>query len=383
MAQFKTHMTAMNVIENLVPRRHAFLNLVQTWLLVGGSLALFVVVAFIFFGPGGIIYAAVFGGVSLLMATRISPQLVLRMYRASPVGRERFPAGHAILDELTRRAELPSRPQLYVLPSETMNAFAVGRRNDSAICLTDQLIRSLSRRELAGVMAHEISHISNEDVKVMAIADMVSRFTSLMSTFGMITLVLHLPRLLVGGASAVPWLGIALLMASPTIGAMLQMALSRTREHDADLGAVMLTGDADGLASALMKLEQAQRRHWEGMVLPGGRMPDPSLLRSHPRTEERIARLMALKGKATGRVPLAPDIQTPVPPRRRSPVPQIRPRWGRGEESRYSDYASLIGGRSIMPVVDAEEAEIAASEQSLETPSGRPRIRVTRGGVYW
>ncbi|MCG6856671.1 MAG: zinc metalloprotease HtpX [Salaquimonas sp.] len=373
----------MSTINYFAPKRHALLNFVQTWLLVGGSLALFVACAFVFFGPGGIIYAAVFGGVSLLVAMHVSPQLVLRMYQAMPVGRGRFPAGHAILDELTSRAELASRPRLYILPSNMMNAFAVGRRGDSALCMTDKLIRSLTRRELAGVMAHEISHIANEDVKVMAIADMVSRFTSVMSTLGMLTLFLNLPAILMGGVGTAPWLGIVLLMASPTIGALLQMALSRTREYDADLGAVMLTGDPDGLASALTKLEQAQRRNWEGVVLPGGRMPDPSLLRSHPRTEERIARLMALKGKQQAEIPDTVEPPRQSGPVRSSPVPKIKPRWGRGEASRYSDYASLIDKMSIMPLMADETREKEACNETLAPPQGQPRIRVGRGCVYW
>lgn len=375
----------MTHIDRFVPRRHAFLNLVHTWLLVGGSLALFVACAFVFFGPAGIVYALIFGGVSLFAASRVSPQLVLRMYRAVPVSRDRFPVGHAILDELTERAGLAARPKLYVLPSNMMNAFAVGRRTDSALCMTDRLIRSLTGRELAGVMAHEISHISNEDVKVMSIADMVSRFTSVMSTLGMLTLLFNLPAILSGGTAGVPWLGIVLLMAAPTIGALLQMALSRTREYDADLGAVMLTGDPDGLASALSKLEQAQQRHWEGMVLPGGRIPDPSLLRSHPRTDERIARLMALKGEATPEILPGSEIVRDVGrrPTRSSPVPKIRPRWGRGEASRYSHYASLLGSGSVPPVPKGPSREEAASDQELAAPWGKPRVRIRRGGVYW
>ena len=92
-----------------------------------------------------------------------------------------------------------------------------------------------------------------------------------------------------------PWLAVLVLLAAPTVGGLLQMALSRTREFDADLGAAMLTGDPDGLASALQKLERVQGRRWENMFLPGGRTPDPSVLRTHPLTADRIARLKALK----------------------------------------------------------------------------------------
>jgi heat shock protein HtpX len=303
------------------------------------------------------------------------------MYRARPVSRLEFPIGHAVLDTLTERAGLPSRPVLHVLPSNLLNAFAVGRPDESAVCFTDALLRSLSRREFAGVLAHEISHIRNEDIKVMAIADMVSRFTSALSTFGMIALFLNLPALLFGSGPGLPWLGILLLLAAPTVGGLLQLALSRTREFDADLGAVMLTGDPDGLASALVKLERAQRRNWEGMVLPGGRIPDPSLLRSHPRTQDRIARLMALK--QSPELPPEIDAGQEVPPARRSSVPSIRPNWGRGEAERYADYASLLGSQPRPIIYAEEERDCLACEQSLHPPHGGPKIRVIRGGVYW
>jgi heat shock protein HtpX len=362
-----------------VQRRHQLLNFFQTVLLVGGSLALFVACAWVFFGPDGIVYAIGFGAISLFMASRVSPQIVLRMYRAHPVGRDQFPAGHAILDRLVERAGLPARPQIFVLPSEMMNAFAVGRTHDSAICFTDKLIRSLTQRELAGVMAHEVSHISNEDVRVMAIADMVSRFTSILSTLGIFSLLFNLPSLMYGGAEQVPWLAVMLLLFAPTIGGLLQMALSRTREYDADLGAVMLTGDPDGLASALLKLEKAQRGQWEGMVLPGSRLPDPSLLRTHPRTADRIERLMAYKAAGTETEAATVPEERPRAP---SPVPKIRRDWGRAPDATTPGYSSLFDASQRAPVVKAEDCDRAACDRSLAPPKGRPRIRLA-GGVYW
>lgn len=351
-------------IEHFAHKRGKFLNFVQTWLLVGGSLALFVVCAWMFFGADGIAYALVFGGVSLFLATRISPQVVLRMYKAQPVGPDRFAVGHRILAALAARAGLRTLPKIYVLPSRMMNAFAVGRLDDSAICLTDQLIRAMSQRELAGILAHEISHIRNEDIRVMAIADMVSRFTSILSTFGIFSLLFNLPAIVMGAGPQVPWLPVLLLIFAPTIGGVLQMALSRTREYDADLGAVMLTGDPDGLALALAKLERAQGRQWESMMLPGGRIPDPSLLRTHPRTQNRIDRLMALK--ADGAVAPRPDPAGDSPARKAaSPVPRI---------ARIHP--------ALAPWIDGETHGEPASAHSLNAPRGGPRMRM-RGGVYW
>lgn len=364
-------------IDYFASRRHQWLNFAHTWLLVGGSLALFAISAFIFFGPGGIVWAAIFGGVSLYAATRISPDMVLRMYKAREVGRDEFETGHALLSRLSARAGLEVLPKLYVLPSNMMNAFAVGRPGDSAICLTDRLQRQMSLRELAGIMAHEISHIRNEDVRVMAIADMVSRFTSVLSTVGIVSLFLNLPALLTGAPVQIPWLGIAILIAAPTVGGLLQLALSRTREYDADFGAVMLTGDPDGLASALSRLEAYQGRHWEGVVLPGGRVPDPSLLRTHPRTSDRIARLMALKAQR----PDMPDLPAPaaLPARTgASPVPRI-PRRG-SQEAAHRD----IWRRSALAPLDpGGRDDCPACETPLNPARNGPRIRLRSGGVWW
>lgn len=353
-------------------RRHRALNTAHTWLLAGGSLALLAVTAWIFAGPLGIAGAIVFGALTLAAVRRISPQMVLTMYKAQPVSRTSFPAGVAIVEELGQRAGLPVPPKLYVVPSRMMNAFAVGRRDESAIAITDALAQRLSARELAGVLAHEVSHIAHEDVKVMALADMVSRYTSVMSTVGILSLFLNLGGMAGGYGEPVPWLAVLALVLAPTIGGLLQLALSRTREFDADLGAAMLTGDPDGLASALMKLERAQSGMWESLVLPGGRSPDPSILRSHPPTRDRVDRLMAFRD-SDGQVPLAPP-PGPRVVRRPSLVPRIPmpPRTG-------------LGAQSLMLAQDdAPEPEDApACEAPLCVDEGGPRIRLRRGGAWW
>lgn len=374
-------------------KQHATLNMIHTWLLVGGSLMLLAVCAWVFFGTTGIIYAGIFGGISLFMASRVSPRIVLRMYKAKAVDRGHFPQGHQLLDQLMERAGLEHRPGLYIVPSKMMNAFAVGRKNNAAIAMTDRLVRAMTPRELAGVMAHELAHIKNEDVRVMAIADMVSRFTSMMSTFGLFALFANLPSILFGGGAAVPWIAVILLMGAPTLGGLLQLALSRTREYDADLGAALLTGDPDGLASALVKLEKAQGRHWEGMVLPGGRDPNPSLLRSHPKTEDRVERLMALKNSperigeiARGQVSRDNLIPEPIRkqlPRQPSSVPRIRRKWGRGEGSKYADYASLLNSEAYRKLEVRSDTASTPEGEGLEEVSEKPRIRILRGGVWY
>ena len=275
-------------------RQRKLMNSLQTGLLAGGSVALLAVCALALAGPGGVVWVALGGAVSLYVATHMSPKVVLRLYRARPLPEQVFVDGHRVMRILAERAELPVVPELYLVPSRMMNAFAVGNREASVICVTDGLIRGLTLREFAGVMAHEMSHVANGDIRVMALADVVSRMTSTMSTIGIFMVLFHLPALVQGGGG-VPWIGIALLMVAPTIGGLLQLALSRTREYDADLDAVSLTGDPEGLASALVKLEKAEGRMWEAMTLPGSRLPDPSLLRTHPKTRERVRRIMELK----------------------------------------------------------------------------------------
>nr|WP_295461610.1 zinc metalloprotease HtpX [Mesorhizobium sp.] len=346
-------------------------NTLHTWLLGTASLLLLTATAYTLAGGLGIVYAIIFGAVTTYLARRISPRMVLQMYKAQPVSRASFPVGVDIVETLARRAGLANPPSLYVVPSKLMNAFAVGRREDSAIAITDALARGLTVRELAGVLAHEMSHIANEDLKVMAFADMVSRFTSLWSTFGIFALFFNVFGMAGGGEAMVPWPAVALLVFAPTLGGLLQLALSRTREFDADLRAAVLTGDPDGLASALRRLEKVQGMYWESLMLPGSRTPVPSVLRTHPATEERVARLMALKHGAA--VDFGPDGPA-MPPIKTRPsiVPHIR--------ARHPDIAAFVP-LEAMEMPGAPDG--SACPDGLVETDGRPRIRPLRGGIYF
>ncbi|WP_157014233.1 zinc metalloprotease HtpX [Mesorhizobium xinjiangense] len=362
-------------IDLLQQRRNRALNTLHTWMLAGGCLVLLAACAYAFAGGVGIFYAIAIGTASMWFARRASPNIVLRMYKARPVTRARFPFGVDLMEDLAERAGLPATPVLHVIPSRMMNAFAVGHGNDSAVAVTDALVRQLTAREFAGVVAHEISHIAHGDVNVMAFADMVSRFTSFMSTVGLFSLTLNVLGLAGGYAAQIPWLAVVVLIASPTIGGLLQMALSRTREFDADLGAAMLTGDPEGLAMALRKLERAQGRLWESVVLPGGRIPDPSILRTHPLTSDRIERLMQLHAaRDLPEPPVAVEAAGLPRHRRRSFIPRV---GGRGPTD-YRRIASLM-----TPHHAKGDADHPACESGLADPDGRPRIRIRNGGVWW
>jgi len=227
-----------------------------------------------------------------------SPDLAMRLFRARPLEAGEAPALVQLVSELSRRAGMENPPRIYYLPSDVMNAFTAGTPRDAAIALSDGLLRRLDWRELGGVLAHELMHVVNRDTRLMAFADLTSRLTGFLSFTGQLLLLINLPLLLLGEAT-LPWVPILLLIAAPTLSTLVQLALSRSREYEADLGAAAITGDPLGLASALGKLESMQQTLFGRLFHPLPRIPDPSMLRTHPPTEERVRRLIELAGEQT------------------------------------------------------------------------------------
>jgi len=268
-------------------------NLLQTLLLFGLMALLLAAIGYLVAGPAGALWSVTLGLLLLFISPKVSPRMVLRIYNARALGIPDAPGLHGILRELSRRAGLERVPELHYIPSRMMNAFSVGTRESSALAVTDGLVRAMDARELSGVLAHEVSHIAHGDLRIMNLADGLSRFTSAISTIGLVMLFIYLPLYLASGI-LLPLPALIILLLAPAASASLQMALSRTREYEADLGAVALTGDPRGLASALMKLERYRLRIWDLLFLPGRKVPAPSMLRTHPVTEKRIARLMRL-----------------------------------------------------------------------------------------
>ena len=301
-------------------RLHQWYNTLHTWLMIAGSALLMALIAYSVFGVPGIAWAVILTAFGLWQAVRISPKMVLKLYKARALRADEVPQLHQLMRELTRHATLPAVPQLYYVPSQMMNAFAVGQIHDSAIAVTDGLIRNLSLRQLAGVLAHEVSHIRNEDLTVMALGDVLSRLTGTLSTVG---LLIGIPAALLSDGGAISWVTIAALVAAPTVGGLLQLALSRTREYDADLDAAGLTGDPEGLASALLTLEHKHGSMWEQLVLPGSRSPEPSIMRTHPKTADRVRRLLSLR---TDNPPVITRPDSPLHPKIAIASPTHRPR---------------------------------------------------------
>ena len=229
----------------------------------------------------------------LLFTPRASAWLTLRLYRARQLSFEAAPELYRIVGRLAERAGLSRQPLLFYIPASTPNAFAMLEHGQPLIAVSDGLLRQLNEQETVAVLAHEISHIRHGDLEVMMLADMLSRLTSGFALMGWLMLLLLLPLWLLGEQLTLPWLTLDLLLIAPLAARMLQMALSRTREFDADLGAVQLTGEPAALARALLKIEQ-QNRPWWQVMLPDLHTSEPGWLRTHPSTAERVRRLSEL-----------------------------------------------------------------------------------------
>jgi len=300
-------------------------NLLQSTLLVAGMGALLGYLAWIVGGPFLSLLAMLLALATWVLTPLLSPPLVLRIFRGRPITASAAPQLYAILEALARRAGLPALPRLYYVPSDVMNAFAVGDQRNSVVALSDGLLRRLTLEELAGVLAHEISHIGNNDLRVMSFADLIERFTRLLSLLGQMLLLISLPLLLFSDYR-IDWLAIAILIFAPSINSLGRLALSRNREYNADLEAARLLGRPEPLARALAKMERFQGRILEQFFGPGQRLPDPSLLRTHPPTEERIRRLLTLRESPRHPPLAAGPWQQPRLPLASTP---LRPRWHR------------------------------------------------------
>lgn len=278
-------------------RRHRRRNRMQTLLLLGGMTGLLSACGWVVAGPDGLVWLGLGGVLAMLLAPTLPPALVLRMSAARPVAPWQWPQVYALLGELARRADLERVPVLHLIASPTPNAFAVGTRAQAAIAVTEGMLSRLNQRELAAVLAHEISHIRHGDIRILGLADLISRMTRLMAWLGAVLLTFSLPLVLTGQAHA-PLPLVILLLTSPVLAALLQLALSRTREFDADLDAATLTGDPLALVAALEKMEAPLWRFWGRVLMPRRPPDEPSLLRTHPSTAERVQRLLALAGRA-------------------------------------------------------------------------------------
>jgi len=275
-------------------------NWFKTTLLMAAIVALFGVVGMVLGGEQGMLLALVFGGAMNLFAYWNSDKMVLRMYNAQEVDALSGGEFYALVADLAQRADLPI-PRVYIIDEAQPNAFATGRNPEhAAVAATTGIMRILSARELRGVMAHELAHVQHRDTLISTLSATVAGAISALAQFGM----------LFGsqreGERANPVVQIIIMILAPLAAMLIQMAISRAREFGADEGGAMISGDPEALASALRKIEAYARgtpletaeMHPETaqmMIinpLSGGDLQ--GLFRTHPATEQRVARLLAL-----------------------------------------------------------------------------------------
>lgn len=287
-------------------------NMVHAALLIGTMTALLAAVGWFMAGPAGLILIAFFAGTTLTIGPRISQRIMLQIYAARPLARREVPMIYDLVDALRERAQIETPVKLYYIPSHLMLAFTVGGQDSIGMALSDGLLRKLSGREISGVLAHELSHVAHHDLTLMALADFVTKVTRTLALLALILIAINLPYLMEGDV-AIPWPPIVLLMVAPLLSLLLQLGLSRAREYDADAGAALLTGDPEAIASALQKMEAQQRRYWETLVGRQGSADQPSLLRTHPRTQDRVDVLAQYTRREEGALPeLPPEVLPPV-----------------------------------------------------------------------
>ncbi len=273
---------------------HKLKNLLHTLALFVCMCAILSVVGFILAGVDGILWAAALGILILVISPKLSPAFIFSLYGGRLLSANIAPGLYQISHQLSTRAGLITAPTLYYLPSSMMNAFSVGTSENPAIGLSDALLNSLTTREINAVLAHEISHIQHNDIRLMTYADVLNRITNTLSLTGLLLVFLNLPLYFLGLVT-ISWLALGMLITAPTLMSFLQLSLSRIREFDADHQAVLLTGDAEGLAMALGKLEAYQTSIFDMLLGRRHSASIPSILRTHPDTEERIKRLLNFK----------------------------------------------------------------------------------------
>jgi len=288
------------------------INRAKTWVLIAGLLGLFVLIGRLVGGPTGMTIALVLGlGFNFAMYW-FSGSIAVKTTRSKLISESEYPDLYRIVRELAQRNDMPM-PQIYVSDMMQPNAFATGRNPENAkVAVTKGILQILDERELRGVLAHELSHVANRDILISSIAAGIGTSISYIAQFA----------LFFGGGDDEGGNPLFLLLAwliAPIAAAIIQMAVSRSREYQADESGAMLSQDPTSLANALVKLEQTAKQ------VPPPRSLSPAeahlfivnplaglkgrgiagLFSTHPPTEERVARLEAIKTRLGGGTPFS------------------------------------------------------------------------------
>lgn len=275
-------------------RRSRWQRYFESVLLILGLSANLAVLGWVLGGPYLSFFMALFMFIIFYGSPAVSPNLIVRFYRGRRILRYQAPRVYSLVFELSKRAGLENTPILYFIPSPVPNAIAVGTRKRSGIALSEGLLRRLDMSQLSAVLAHEISHITNNDLRRNTLAAISVRLTHNLGIIGQFLLLLNFPLLMIG-TWQVSWILVGCLILSPVISNALVMALSRVHEYQADLQAVELTSDPQALASALLKLDNSGNEIWK----PWLRTNMQSLnkwgwFNTHPATRDRILRLQKI-----------------------------------------------------------------------------------------
>ena len=272
-------------------------NTIKTYVLLAALGGFLILIGQMLFGGAG---AYIGLGLGLLMTGGsywFSDKLAIKAARAVPASEQEMPEYYRIVRELTEKAGMPM-PKLYVTPDMQPNAFATGRNPEhAAVAVTQGILQLCDWDELRGVLAHEISHVGNRDILIGSVAAAIAMGILFVSRFAMFF----------GGGGddddgVNPIVLILLMILAPIAAFLLQMALTRSREFEADRSGARLIGDGEPLARALLKLEQGAKQipmnvdpaHAQMYIvnpLTGRKMQFASLFRSHPPTEQRVERL--------------------------------------------------------------------------------------------
>lgn len=279
------------------------MNVVKTVFLMTLMMVLFLFVGYLLGGNTGMTIALVFSLIMNFGSYWFSDKIVLKMYKAKEVNRDTAPKFYDMIERLSKQANLPM-PKVYLINDPTPNAFATGRNPDhAAVAATTGILQGLSNEELAGVMAHELAHVKHRDTLISTIAaTLVGSISYIAQMAGWVFMFGRSDDDSPGSGIG----GLVLLVLSPILAMLLQMAISRSREFAADRGGAEFTGNPLGLASALEKISRGNQlkpvNHSNPTTahmfiinpLRGGGVS--KLFSTHPPTEERIKRLQAMAG---------------------------------------------------------------------------------------
>ncbi|CAH0444013.1 zinc metalloprotease HtpX [Ralstonia syzygii] len=281
-------------------------NWIKTFMLMAAITALFIVIGGMIGGRNGMMLALLFALGMNVFSYWFSDRMVLRMYNAQEVNQTTAPQFYRMVQELSGRAGLPM-PRVYLIDEAQPNAFATGRNPEhAAVAATTGILNILSERELRGVMAHELAHVQHRDILISTISATMAGAISALANFAVFF----------GGRDEEgrpvnPIAGIAVAILAPLAASLIQMAISRAREFEADRGGALISGDPQALASALDNIHryaagipfaaaEAHPATAQMMImnpLHGGGLAN--LFSTHPATEERIARLMQMAQTGT------------------------------------------------------------------------------------